>query len=132
MNWLLFISGILTVVCIIGHLTMGTKSYLKPMLNAEFDNVSKKVFHSLFHYMTAFFILTAIILTYSAFSLQACGMDLYAPLKLIAILYMLFAIIQFIIGITSGIKGWPTKLFQWTLFLLIGILAYGGTCMCGR
>lgn len=129
MNWLLLISGILVIFCIVGHLTKGTKSFLKPMLNADFEAFGKKIFHSMFHYLTAYFILTGIIITYAAFSFEACGMNLYAPLKLIAIFYMLFGIIQFITGITSGIKGWFTKCIQWELFLIIGILTYGGTCI---
>jgi hypothetical protein len=41
--------------------------------------------------------------------------------------FLLYALIQIIIALTSGIKKPLAKLFQWTLFLLIAVFAYLGT-----
>ncbi len=62
MNWLLLISGLFGAITTIGHFTMGRKEYLIPMLEASFEEVPKKVMHCVFHYVSAYLILSTIVL----------------------------------------------------------------------
>ena len=41
MNILVFISGLFALFTVIGHFAVGIKSFLKPMLEANFDEVPK-------------------------------------------------------------------------------------------
>jgi len=127
MNYYIFVSAILSLGAIIGHLTMGKKEYLKPVLLSEIDIVPKKVMLSLFHYMTVFMVLSTIILF--AGSHHECPMYDYVHnmVRFIGIVYAFFALTQFIIAATSGIAGGVFKLFQWILWLLIAVTAVLGT-----
>lgn len=81
---------------------------------------------SLFHYMSVFMILTSVILI--AFSL---GENLVFEnstdvLKFIGFSYAGFAVVQFIIALTSSIKMGVFKLFQWVFWVLIAVFALMG------
>ncbi len=122
MNWLLTLSALLSISIVIGHFTMGRKLYLLPMLNAEFDEVSQKIMHSLFHYSSVFLVLSAIVLTYFSFEVNAVqGFELVVTF--IGVNFVLNAVVQIIIALTSKLEKPLMKLFQWTLFLLTGITA---------
>ena len=62
MNWTIFIAGVGAVFVTLGHFAVGSKLYLKPMLQASFDDVPKKVNHCVFHYVSVFLVLSAIFL----------------------------------------------------------------------
>ena len=62
MDYLLLTAGILAFGATIGHFTMGSKDFLKPILRSEADEIPKKVMHSLFHYMSVFMVLSTVIL----------------------------------------------------------------------
>jgi hypothetical protein len=126
MNWMVVVSGLLAVFCAIGHLSMGIRSYLKPMTGASFDIIPKKVMHALFHYITVDFILAAIVLLAAGFGLSFTW-DLTAVVLFVGLHFILYAIVQLIIALTSKIQGAPLKMFQWTLFLLTGIFAVIGS-----
>ena len=127
MNYFILISAILSLAAVIGHFTMGRKDYLKPVLDSDIDIVPKKVMHSLFHYMSVFMVLSAIIL-FSGSS-QSCPLYDYVHnmIRFIGIVYAFFALTQFIIASTSGIPGGVIKLFQWVLWALISACAIFGT-----
>ena len=127
MNYFIFVSAILSLAATIGHLTMGRKEYLLPVLNSNIDIVPKKVMLSLFHYMTVFLILSAIILL--AGSHQSCPLYDYVHhmIRFIGVVYAFFALTQLIIALTSGIPGGIFKLFQWVLWALIALFAVLGT-----
>ena len=59
MDVLTFIAGLLAVFVVFGHFVMGIKSYLKPMLGADFDLVPKATMQSAFHYVSIFLVLSA-------------------------------------------------------------------------
>lgn len=127
MNFFIFISALIALVAIIGHLTMGRKEYLKPVLDSDIDIVPKKVMQSLFHYMTVFMVLSTIVLL--AGSHELCPMYDYVHnmIRFIAIVYAFFALTQFIIAITSGVAGGGLKMFQWLFWALIAASAIIGT-----
>ncbi len=51
MNWMITIAGFVGLFTTIGHFAVGSKSFLKPMLEASFDDIPKKVMHCVFHYV---------------------------------------------------------------------------------
>ena len=67
MNVFLVISGFLALFATIGHIVIGGKSFLSPMLGAEFSAVSKRVMYCLFHFITADFAISTLILIGAGF-----------------------------------------------------------------
>ena len=126
MNWPIFISGLAAVFCTLGHFTVGSKQYLKPMLAAEFDDVAKKVCHCVFHYVSVFLVLSAVCLVLVGVGLTF-NTDTALLVKFIAIHYALFAVLQIMIAATSGIQNALFKMFQWTILMFIAVFAWIGT-----
>jgi len=125
MNWLVFIAGLVGLFAVFGHFTMGSKRFLKPMLDATFDEVPKKVMHSVFHYISVFMVLST-----GALILVGVGVDFNTDTTLlvqfIALNYSLFAIAQIAIALTSGVPAALTKMFQWVFWIIIAVLAWFG------
>ena len=125
MNWPIFIAGIGAVFITLGHFTAGSKLYLKPMLQASFDDLPKKVNHCVFHYVSAYLVLSAIFLL-----LIGIGYGNQADhswlVKFIAINYGIFALVQIVIAATSGIPNAIFKMFQWMLFVFVAVFAWVG------
>jgi hypothetical protein len=126
MNWPILISGLAAVFCTLGHFTVGRKQYLKPMLAASFDDVAKKVNHCVFHYVSAFLVLSAVCLVLIGAGLTF-NTDTSLLVKFISIHYAVFALTQIIIAATSGIQNAVLKMFQWTIFVFIAVFAWIGT-----
>ena len=125
MNWPILISGLAAVFCTLGHFTVGRKQYLKPMLAASFDDVAKKVNHCVFHYVSAFLVLSAVCLVLIGTGLTF-NTDSALLVKFIAIHYAVFAVTQIIIAATSNIQNAVFKLFQWTIFVFIAVFGWIG------
>jgi hypothetical protein len=125
MNTLLLISGLVAGFCTVGHFMVGSKSYLKPMLQASFDEVAKNVMHCVFHYVSVFLVLTSITLLLMGFGI-GFNSDVSLMVKLIAIHYAAFAIVQIVIALASGIERALFKMFQWTIFVVIAVFAWLG------
>ncbi len=126
MNWFVISAGIFSAFTVIGHFTMGSKEYLKPMLAAEFDQVPKKVMHSVFHYVSTFLILATLALLAVGFGYLADGSPSLL-VRFIALNYAFFATWQIVIAATSGIENGVFKLFQWVFFVIIAVMAWLGT-----
>ena len=125
MNWLITLSGIFALLTVAGHFTVGSKTYLKPMLAATFDPVAKKVMHCVFHYVSAFLILAAIaLLLIGTGTMQFQGA--FRLVQFIALNFAAFAVWQLTLASTSGIPNGVFKLFQWVFFITISILALTG------
>jgi len=125
MNLFILIAGILAAATTAGHFAVGSKQFLAPMLNAEFDPVPKKVMHCLFHYVSVYLILSTLALLGAAFGhIPVEGSGLLV--KFIAINYAAFAVWQIALAVTSGIEKGIFKLFQWVFFVAIAILAWLG------
>ncbi len=125
MNWLVLISGLFTLFAVFGHFTMGSKNFLKPMMDATFDEVPKKVMHSVFHYISVFLVLSAAALILVGFGVSF-NLGSTLLIRFIALNYLLFAGVQLIIALTSKIPSPLTKLFQWVFWIIIAVLAWIG------
>ncbi len=128
MNWLLFTSGIVAAITTVGHFTMGSKRFLQPVLNAPIDDVPKKVMHSLFHYISTYLVLSTIFLILLGLGVDFKG-DSTFLVRFIAYNYIVFAIIQIIIALTSKIEKPLSQLFQWVFFVVIAVLAWLGVVL---
>ena len=125
MNWLVLISGLVAAFCTVGHFAVGSKQYLQPMLQASFDDVAKKVMHCVFHYISAFLVISTLFLLSVGIGLKfKSGYTLLVDF--IAIHYASFAVIQLVIALKSGIPKPAFKLFQWIFFSLTAIFAWLG------
>jgi len=123
MDYFILTAGIIACLATIGHFAIGLKDFLKPVLNSQIDEIPKKVMQSLFHYMSVFMIVTSIFLL--AISTGKCVLfDSTADVvKLIGFIYAGFAIVQFIIALTSSVKLGVFKLFQWIFWALIAVFS---------
>jgi hypothetical protein len=119
------ISGLAAGFVNLGHFTVGSRDFLKPMLQADFDEVPKKVMHCVFHYVSVYVVLSFIVLIAIGlgFSFGAADMLL---VKFIACNYFLFALTQIVIAAASKIPKGAIKLFQWIFFMIIAIFAWIG------
>ena len=122
MNWLILIAGLVALFATIGHLTMGRKSFLKPMMDASFDEIPKKVMQAVFHYVTVFQILSSAALLLVGFGISF-SLDSTLLIWFVALNYSLFAITGIIIALTSGIPSGLLKMFQWIFWIIIAGLA---------
>jgi hypothetical protein len=125
MNWYLVVSGLLAAFCTVGHLAMGGKMFLKPMMEASFDEVPKKVMHCVFHFITVDFVLATIALLAAGFGLTF-GHDVGLLVLFIAVHFLLYGLVQIVMVLSSGIRGGLSKIFQWAVFLLVAIFAFLG------
>lgn len=130
MNWPIFIAGVGAVFITLGHFAIGSKLYLKPMLQASFDELPKKINHCVFHYVSAFLVLSAIflLLVGAGYTNQT---DTTWLVKFISINYGLFTVVQIVIAATSGIQNAIFKMFQWTLFVFVAVFAWVGVVYSG-
>ncbi len=125
MNWFIIVAGIFALFTTIGHFTIGSKQYLKPMLNATFDPIAKKVMHCVFHYVSAFLILSTVVLLVIGTGIHNTqGSTILV--QFIAVNYALFAIWQIVLASISDIPNGVFKLFQWVFFILISGFALFG------
>ena len=125
MNLPVLVAGLGAGFITLGHFAIGSNKYLKPMLQASFDDVPKKINHCVFHYISAFLVLSTIFLLLIGFGYNN-HTDNSWLIKFIATNYGFFAMVQVIIAATSGIKNAIFKLFQWTLFAFVAVFAWVG------
>ena len=126
MDWYIIIAGLIAAATTVGHFAFGSKKFLKPMLGASFDPIPKKVMHCVFHYVSAYLILSAVTLLLIGLGIWS-GIGTAAVINFIAINYVIFAIWQIVLAITSGISNGIFKLFQWIFFVLIALFSFLGT-----
>lgn len=128
MNGYFIIAGLIGAFTTIGHFVMGSKEFLRPMLESSFDPIPKRVMHCVFHYVSAYLILSTITLLFIGFGAWARS-GTSALVVFIAANYLVFAIWQIILAITSEIPKGIVKLFQWVFFILIALFSWLGTCL---
>ncbi|WP_076409341.1 hypothetical protein [Shewanella sp. UCD-KL12] len=125
MNYYFILAALLGLVTCVGHFSYGIKHYLKPMLSASFDPVAKAVIHCVFHYISAFLVLSTLVLTVCGFEwvsyMQGISLVLF-----IALNFAIFAVWQIYIAFFSDIKSPFKHLFQWVLFLSISVFSLLG------
>lgn len=125
MNWFIFIAGIIAAMTVVGHFTVGRKDFLIPLLDSSIDDVPKKVLHCVFHYISAFLVISTLALLAVGVGVKfKSGYTLLVDF--IAIHYATFAVIQLVIALRSKIPKPAFKLFQWIFFSLTAIFAWLG------
>lgn len=122
MNIYAVIAGVLALFAAIGHLTIGKKQFLAPMMNAGFDQLAEKVMQSVFHYISVFLFLSAYILIISGVRGANCAIDPIPVYGFLGMNYLLFAIAQVIIALRAKIS--LLKMFQWIFWILISAFAF--------
>jgi len=125
MNWLVLFSGVIAAAATIGHFTMGRSTFLAPMLSASFEEVPKKVMHTVFHYISVFQVLSAVALLMIGFDFSF-DKDSTLLVWFIAMNYSLFALAGITIALTSNISNGLSKMFQWIFWIAIAVLAWIG------
>ena len=125
LNPVLIVSGLLATFCAVGHLAIGGPRYLGPMMDATFDAVPKRVMQALFHYITVNFVVSALVLLAAGIGVTG-GLDLSPVVLFVGIQFLLYTLVQLVIISVSVIPRGLIKMFQWTLFLLIGVTALVG------
>jgi len=128
MNGYILIAGLFALATTLGHFAVGSKKFLKPMLGASFDPISKKVMHCVFHYVSTYLILSAAALLIIGSGFWA-GAGATAVAIFIALNYTIFAIWQVVLAAKSGIPGGVFKLFQWIFFVLIAVFVFLGVLL---
>jgi hypothetical protein len=125
MNWFILISGVVCAMTTIGHFAVGSRDFLAPMLAASIEPVPKKVMHCVFHYVSAFLILSSVfLLGIGSGVIRSDGASLLV--RFISINFAAFAVWQIAIAATSGIPNGIFKLFQWVFFVIIAVTAWLG------
>lgn len=117
---MIYIAAYLSLFMLAGHLVMGIKLYLKPMLKSNTEDIASKVMHAVFHYMTIMMTMSAIGLVGFAHNLIEISSDV---VLFIGIFYVACGLLQIGMAFESdGFKG-LAKMFQWTMFVPIGLLS---------
>ncbi len=73
MNWMILVAGFVGGFTTIGHFLIGSKQFLSPMLESQFDLVPKKVMHSVFHYVSVYLIFSTTTLLLVGFGVDLGG-----------------------------------------------------------
>ncbi|MGD9151450.1 MAG: hypothetical protein PVG40_14265 [Desulfobacterales bacterium] len=125
MNGYMTIAAVFALGTVLGHFTVGSKQFLKPMLEASFDPIPKKVMHCVFHYVSTYLILSAAALLIIGSGFWS-GSGSAAVAIFIALNYTIFAIWQVVLAAKSGIPSGIFKLFHWIFFVLIAVFSFLG------
>jgi hypothetical protein len=125
MNWYIFIAGLIATAATVGHVSVGRKKFLKPMLEASFDPIPKKVMHCLYHYVSTFSCLSAVMLLLVGLNIWS-GTGTTAVIYFIVINFLVSAILQIVLAVTSDIPNGLFKLFHWIFFILIALFSFLG------
>ncbi|OEG72097.1 hypothetical protein BEL05_03635 [Shewanella colwelliana] len=125
MNIYFVIAATFALLTCVGHFTIGIKSFLTPMLDANFDPIAQKIMQCVFHYVSVFLVMSTLVL-------YACGLEMvsimqgYGLVLFIALNYLLFAVWQIYIGFFSDIESPFKSLFQWFFFAAISFFTLLG------
>ena len=125
MNAPIFVAGLAAGFITLGHFTIGSRKYLKPMLRTSFDGLPKKMNHCVFHYVSVYLLLSAIFLLLIGLGYLDSEKTAWL-VRFIAANYGVFALVQIVIAATSGIQHALFKFFQWTLFVFVAVFAWVG------
>ena len=125
MNAPILVAGLAAGFITLGHFTIGSRQYLKPMLRASFEGLPKKMNHCVFHYVSVYLLLSAIFLLSIGLGYLDSEQTTWL-VRFIAANYGVFALVQIVIAATSGIQNALFKFFQWILFVFVAVFAWVG------
>jgi hypothetical protein len=121
MEWSLIVAGTLATMSSIEDFTLGSRDYLQPMLRAEFEEVPKRTMHCGFHYVSSFFVLSALALL----GLGVLPAAVHGSLAIfIGANWAAFATIQLLIVLTCRIERGLIRMCQWMLFSAIAVFCF--------
>ncbi|MAF48986.1 MAG: hypothetical protein QGH73_16240 [Rhodospirillales bacterium] len=125
MNWFLIASGLAAAFMLAGHSTIGRRQFFLPMLGVSFDPTAKRVMEFVWHMSTAALVLPPFVLLYAGF-VGAGEQALRYVVAYLALQFAAWGAVHLLVVSTSGLPGAVYKLFQWSLFLVVGGLAWAG------
>ncbi len=126
MNILLLISGCLAASIVVGHSTIGKKQFFDPMLKADFEPTSKRIMAFVWHMSTVYLLAAAAGLLYTALIVRT-GPSMTVLAVFIGIQFLVIGVLHLFLVATSQLPGAVYKLFQWMLFLAVGLTAIMGS-----
>ena len=121
MNILILIAGLLSLFVVVGHFVFGINWYLKPMLKSEFEIIPKATMQAVFHYISVFLIFSSITLILIGLE-EISLVENFLLVKFIGVNYLFFSFVQIYYSFKNKVKNPLISMFQWTMFLPIGIL----------
>ena len=121
MDTLTFIAGVVAAFVVFGHFAMGIKLYLAPMLGADFEKVPKATMQAVFHYVSVFLALSAAFLILAGLKVFPSN-ETQLAVRFIGANYALFGVAQIAYSLRNKVEKPLFTMFQWTLFLPIGVL----------
>jgi hypothetical protein len=98
------------------------------MLEATFDPIPKKVMHCMYHYISTFSCLSALMLLLVGLNIMS-GTGTTAVIYFIMINFVVSAILQIVIAVSSDIPKGLFKLFHWIFFILIALFSFLGVAI---
>ncbi|MCG8700214.1 MAG: hypothetical protein MI922_19330 [Bacteroidales bacterium] len=125
-NTYYLVAAIIAFFATTGHFSVGTKMYLKPVINSNIDEIPKSVMNALFHYMSVFMIISTIVLGMLAFKSSFVFQSDSDAGFVVGLSYSGFTITQIIIALNSSVKRGLLKLFQWIFWILIALFSFLG------
>lgn len=128
MNTPVLIAGILAAAATGGHFTVGSSRYLRPILDADLEEVPKRIVQCLFHYVSVWLVFSSCVMLWQGLG-TSTGLCATALITFIAAHYAAFALVQLVIVAVSRIPGGVFVLFQWIFWVLIAVLALLGVCL---
>lgn len=123
MNIWILSSGLLGIFTTLIHIFAGQVDPVKPFLQSDLKAVPKATLLACWHLVSATLLTSSLLLSYTGlYSVEL----LYLPAQLVGLLYVLFALVFFVVGwYFFGSKVF-IKLPQWGLLLPVGLLANYG------
>lgn len=120
MNWKLLTAALLAALTAIVHIVLGGEDTAKPLLSTNMDTTVKMTLYAVWHLVSVFLSLSAIVLFISSlprFTLRADYLVWF-----ITVLWGLCGMVFLIIAAAQPGEGWLLKLPQWILLFPVGLL----------
>jgi hypothetical protein len=128
MNGFLTASGFIAAFMLVGHSTIGRKQFFLPMRNATFDPSAKRVMEFVWHMSTVALVLPPAVLLYAAWT-DVNGAALYYLVAYLGLQFGAWGAVHLALMSSSGLPGAVYKMFQWSLFLMVGGLIWAGLAL---
>ncbi len=112
--WLMIGVGLAALIEI-GHATLGKKQFLRPALSDIGNNEARVVLNFVWHLADVAFVIIIIVAGLTAIAGEAAQVQLVGWVA--GAFFGALGVMLLGLGLRSGIKNAPVKIFQWILFL---------------
>ncbi|MGL4993719.1 MAG: hypothetical protein ACRC6R_06300 [Bacteroidales bacterium] len=124
MNIYYLIAAFVAVLSQIGHLTIGRKKFIDPVLKSDYISQEVKgVVHTLFHYMTYMIGVSAVVLFYISQYSTVLSVDSSVIGLFLGCVWAGMGLVALTLSFRYGLF----KIFQWIFWFVIAILLFIGT-----